>query len=73
MAIIIVGAKVVPKTGAASIIRIKSGLIAGLLGVGDFGAFNTFLSYTMVGVGSDIVLWLLGGDPEKMIRSDSET
>ena len=66
MAIIIVGAKIVPKPGAASIIGITSGLIAGFLGMGDFGALNTFLSYTMVGVGSDIVLWLLGGDPENL-------
>jgi hypothetical protein len=35
--------------------------------MGDFGALNTFLSYTMVGVGSDIVLWLLGGDPENLV------
>jgi ABC-type thiamin/hydroxymethylpyrimidine transport system permease subunit len=67
MAIIIVGAKVVPKPGAASIIGVTSGLIAGFLGMGDFGALNTFLSYTMIGVGSDIVLWLLGGDPENLV------
>jgi ABC-type thiamin/hydroxymethylpyrimidine transport system permease subunit len=67
MAIIIVGAKVVPKPGAASLIGITSGLIAGFLGMGDFGALNTFLSYTMVGVGSDLILWLLGGDPEKLV------
>lgn len=67
MAIIIVGVKVVPKPGAASIIGITSGLMAGFLGMGDFGALNTFLSYTMVGVGSDIILWLLGGDPENLM------
>lgn len=67
MAIIIVGARVVPKPGAASIIGITSGLIAGFLGMGDFGALNTFLSYTMVGVASDLILWLLGGDPENLV------
>jgi ABC-type thiamin/hydroxymethylpyrimidine transport system permease subunit len=67
MAIIIVGAKVVPKPGAASIIGVTSGLMAGFLGMGDFGALNTFLSYTMVGLASDLILWLLGGDPEKLI------
>ncbi len=67
MAIIIVGAKVVPKPGAASIIGITSGLMAGFLGMGDFGALNTFLSYTMVGVASDLILWLLGGDPENLV------
>ena len=45
MAIIIVGAKVVPKPGAASIIGVTSGLLASFLGLGDFGALDTFLSY----------------------------
>jgi hypothetical protein len=67
MAIIIVGAKVVSKPGAASIIGVTSGLIAGFLGMGDFGALNTFLSYTMVGVCSDIILWILGSDPENLV------
>jgi ABC-type thiamin/hydroxymethylpyrimidine transport system permease subunit len=67
MAIIIVGARVVPKPGAASIIGITSGLMAGFLGMGDFGALNTFLSYTMVGVVSDLILWLLGGNPENLV------
>ena len=67
MAIIIVGARVVPKPGAASIIGVTSGLIAGFLGMGDFGALNTFLSYTMIGVMSDLVLWLLGGNPENLL------
>jgi hypothetical protein len=67
MAIIVVGARVVPKPGAVSIIGVTSGLMAGFLGMGDFGALNTFLSYTMVGVGSDIVLWLLGGNTENLV------
>lgn len=67
MAVIIVGTKVVPKPGAASVIGITSGLIAGFLGMGDFGALNTFLSYSMVGIASDITLWLLGGNPENLI------
>ena len=67
MALIIVGAKVVPKPGAASVIGVTSGLLAGFLGLGDFGALNTFLSYTIIGVVSDVVLWLLGGDPEVFI------
>jgi ABC-type thiamin/hydroxymethylpyrimidine transport system permease subunit len=67
MAIIIVGARVVPKPGAASLIGVTSGLMAGFLGMGDFGALNTFLSYSMVGVVSDIILWLLGGNPENLV------
>jgi hypothetical protein len=67
MAIIIVGCKVVPKVGAASIIGITSGLLASFLGLGDFGALNTFLSYAMVGIVSDAILWLLGGDTENLI------
>ncbi len=67
MAIIIVGSKVVPKPGAASAIGITSGLLASFLGLGDFGALNTFLSYAMVGVVSDAILLLLGGDPENLV------
>jgi hypothetical protein len=66
MAIIIVGSKVVPKPGAASIIGITSGVLAAFLGLGDFGALNTFLSYAVVGVISDAALVLLGGNPENL-------
>ncbi|MBN2554880.1 MAG: hypothetical protein JXA97_02985 [Anaerolineales bacterium] len=68
MAIMMVGAGVVPKRGAASVIGITSGLIAGFLGLGDYGALNTFISYTMVGVGTDLALLLLG-DPAHMIAA----
>lgn len=67
MAIIIVGARVVPKLGASSIIGVTSGLLASFLGLGDFGALNTFLSYAMVGVGSDLVLWLLRGNTDNVV------
>ena len=66
MAIIVVGARVVPKPGAASLIGVTSGVLAGFLGLGDFGALNTFLSYAIIGLGSDLVLWLLGGNPENL-------
>jgi hypothetical protein len=64
MAILVVGAKVIPRPGAASTIGVTSGLLASFLGLGDFGALNTFLSYTMAGVGADLVLWMLGGNAE---------
>ena len=67
MAITIVAAGVVPKRGAASLVGLTSGIIAAFLGLGDFGALNTLLSYTMVGVGTDLALWLLGGRPENLI------
>jgi hypothetical protein len=67
MAIVIVAAGVVPKRGAASLVGLTSGLIAAFLGLGDFGAINTFLSYLSVGVVTDLMLWLLGGDPENLI------
>jgi hypothetical protein len=67
MAIIVVGARVVPKRGAASIIGITSGVLASFLGLGDFGVLNTFLSYSIIGVGADLVLWLLGGNPENLV------
>lgn len=66
MAIVIVAAGVVPKPGAASVVGLTSGIIAAFLGMGDFGALNTFLSYTMVGVGTDLSLLLLR-DPENLV------
>ena len=59
MAIVLVATGVVPKRGAATVVGVTSGLIAAFLGMGDFGALNTFLSYTMVGVGVDLSLLLL--------------
>lgn len=67
MAIVVVGAKVVPKPGAASVIGITSGVLASFLGLGDFGALDTLLSYAFLGIASDLVLWLLGGDAEYLI------
>jgi len=66
MAIIIVGSRVVPKVGAASLIGITSGLLASFLGLGDFGALNTFLSYAMVGIASDAMLLLLRSDTDNL-------
>jgi ABC-type thiamin/hydroxymethylpyrimidine transport system permease subunit len=66
MAIVIVAAKVVPKPGATSLVGLTSGIIAAFLGMGDFGALNTLLSYTMVGVGTDLALLLLG-NPENLV------
>src|SRR5690606_27253512 len=65
MAIIIVGSRVVPKFGSASLIGLISGVLAAFLGLGDFGALNTFLSYTLLGVGTDLGLLLLG-NPENL-------
>jgi hypothetical protein len=67
MAIVIVAAGVVPKAGAASLVGLTSGIIAAFLGMGDFGALNTFLSYTVVGVGTDLALLLLGRRPENLV------
>ncbi len=67
MAIVVVAAGVVHKPGAASLVGLTSGILAAFLGLGDFGALNTLLSYTMVGVGTDLALWLLGGNPENLV------
>jgi ABC-type thiamin/hydroxymethylpyrimidine transport system permease subunit len=67
MAIIIVGARVVPKPGAASLIGVTSGILAAFLGLGDFGALDTFLSYAIVGIASDGILLLLQGDTDNLI------
>lgn len=65
MAIVIAGAGIVPKPGATSLVGLTSGIIAAFLGMGDFGALNTLLSYTMVGIGVDVALLLLG-NPETL-------
>ena len=66
MAIIIVAVGIVPKRGTASLVGLSSGILAAFLGMGDFGALNTWLSYTMVGVGTDLALWLLE-NPENLL------
>lgn len=65
MAIVIVAAGVVPRRGAASIVGLTSGILAAFLGQGDFGALDTLLSYTAVGLGTDLALWLLR-DPSNL-------
>lgn len=66
MAIVVVAAGVVPKRGAASLVGVTSGIIAAFLGMGDLGALNTFLSYSMLGVGVDVALVFLG-NPETLL------
>ena len=66
MGIIIVAAGLVPKPGATSVVGLTSGVIAAFLGMGDLGAINTLLSYTMVGVGADLALLLLR-NPENLV------
>lgn len=68
MAIVIVGAGIVPKRGATSLIGITSGILAGFLGLGDFGALNTFLSYAAIGIVTDLALMLLG-DPSNFVTA----
>ena len=65
MAIIIVASRAVPRKGAASLVGLISGIIAAFIGLGDFGALNTLISYTAVGVGTDLALLLLG-NPENL-------
>ena len=59
MAIMVVGAGIVNKRGGASLIGLTSGILAASLGMGDFGAINTLLSYTAVGVFTDLSMLLL--------------
>jgi ABC-type thiamin/hydroxymethylpyrimidine transport system permease subunit len=65
MAIMIIAARIVPRPGAASLVGLTSGLLASFLGLGDFGALNTLLSYTAVGLGTDLSLLLLR-NPENL-------
>ena len=66
MAIVIVATGVVPKRGAASLVGLTSGIMAAFLGLGDFGALDTLLSYTAVGVATDLALLLLR-NPENLV------
>ncbi len=59
MAIVIVAVGVVPKRGAPSLVGLTSGILASVLGLGDFGALDTLLSYAAIGVATDLALWLL--------------
>jgi hypothetical protein len=68
MAIMIVAARVVPRRGAASLVGLTSGILASFLGLGDFGALNTLLSYMAVGVGVDLALLLLR-NPENLVAA----
>jgi hypothetical protein len=65
MAIVIVAAGVVRKTGATSLVGLTSGILAAFLGMGDMGALNTLLSYTAVGIAADLALLLLR-NPENL-------
>jgi len=66
MALVVAAAGVVPKRGAPSLVGLTSGILAAFLGLGDFGALNTLLSYSLLGVGTDLALWLLR-DPENLL------
>ncbi len=44
-----------------------SGVLAAFLGLGDFGAINTLISYTAIGLGTDLALLLLGNNPENLV------
>jgi hypothetical protein len=58
---------VVPRRGAASPTGLTSGILAAFLGLGDFGALDTLISYTMAGLGVDFGLWLMQAGPENLL------
>jgi hypothetical protein len=68
MAIVLVAAGVVRKLGATSLVGLTSGILAAFLNMGDFGALNTLLSYTAIGVGADLALLLLR-DAESLLTA----
>jgi hypothetical protein len=65
----VVAAGVVPRRGAASLTGLTSGILAAFLGLGDFGALDTLLSYTMTGVGVDLGFWLMQAGPENLMAA----
>ena len=68
MAILIVASRVVPQRGAASMVGLLSGILASFLGLGDYGFLDTFVSYLMIGIATDLALLLLG-NPENLISA----
>ena len=68
MMVFVVTAGVIQKRWACSLVGFTSGILAAFFGLGDFGALNTFLSYTMVGIGSELAYWILG-NPEELITA----
>jgi hypothetical protein len=66
MAILIVSARMIPRRGAVSLVGLTSGILAAFLGLGDFGALNTLLYYTLTGVTTNLALLLLG-KPENLV------
>jgi ABC-type thiamin/hydroxymethylpyrimidine transport system permease subunit len=69
MALLVVAAGVVPKRGAASLTGLTSGILAAFLGLGDFGALDTLLSYLMAGVGVDLGLMITQASPENLLAA----
>ncbi len=69
MAILLVASGVVRKPGATSLVGLTSGILAAFLGMGDFGALNTLLSYTAIGVGVDVALLLLRDAENLLVAS----
>jgi hypothetical protein len=61
MALVVVAMGIVPKLGAGSLVGVTSGLLAAFLGLGDFGALDTFLSYAFLGIVADLTGHFLGG------------
>lgn len=68
MAIVVAAARIVPRRGAASLVGLISAVLAAFLGLGDFGALDTFLSYLAVGVATDLAL-LVVGSPENLFAA----
>jgi len=66
MALLVTARAAVRRPGSAVAVGLLSGLIAGLVGVGDKGALDTFLSYTAAGAGVDVV-WTLFRQAERAV------
>jgi hypothetical protein len=68
MAIMIVGARIVPKRGAASLIGLSAGIMAAFIGMGDYGGLHTLASHFFTGVATDLALILLP-NPENLVSA----
>jgi hypothetical protein len=59
MALVVVARGIVPKGGALTLVGLTSAILATFLGLGDQGPIDTFFSYLVLGVASDVTATFL--------------
>ena len=58
VAVLVVAAGIIPKLGAPTLMGITCGILGAFVGVGNFGALHTFVTFLLMGVGIELVVLL---------------